>query len=77
MLTEFVADPTLAGVRLFNDDGTGNVVAGAAAGRSGMECTSCHDVHNGAQTKDVLLLRGKLIGSDQASGYICTQCHKK
>jgi hypothetical protein len=77
ILAEFVADPTAAGVRLFNDDGTGNIVAGAAAGRSGMECTSCHDVHNGSQTKDVLLLRGKLVGSDQASGYICEQCHKK
>jgi nitrate reductase cytochrome c-type subunit len=76
-LTEFVADPSLAGVRLFNDDGTGNIVAGASAGRSGMECTSCHDVHNGAKTQDVMLLRGKLVGSDQASGYICTQCHKK
>jgi hypothetical protein len=72
-----VADPSLAGVRLFNDDGTGNIVAGAAAGRSGMECTSCHDVHNGAKAVDVMLLRGKLVGSDQASGYICTQCHKK
>jgi Doubled CXXCH motif (Paired_CXXCH_1) len=77
ILAEFVADPTVAGVRLFNDDGTGNIVAGAAAGRSGMECTSCHDVHNGSLTKDVLLLRGKLVGSDQASGYICEQCHKK
>jgi len=76
-VTEFVADPTTAGIRLFNDDTTGNITAGAAAGRSGMECTSCHDVHNGASTKDVMLLRGKLIGSDQASGYICEQCHKK
>jgi Doubled CXXCH motif (Paired_CXXCH_1) len=76
-LAEFVADPTLAGIRLFNDDGIGNIVAGKAQGRSGMECTSCHDVHNGVATKDVMLLRGKLIGSDQASGYICEQCHKK
>ena len=77
ILTEFEGDPTAAGIRLFNDDGTGNIVAGAAAGRSGMECTSCHDVHNGAQTKDVMLLRGKLVGSDKASGYLCEQCHKK
>jgi nitrate reductase cytochrome c-type subunit len=76
-LNEFVADPTVAGIRLFNDDGAGNITAGASAGRSGMECTSCHDVHNGAQTKDVMLLRGKLTGSDQASGYICEQCHSK
>jgi hypothetical protein len=77
ILAEFEGDPTAAGIRLFNDDGTGNIVAGAAAGRTGMECTSCHDVHNGAQTKDVMLLRGKLAGSDKASGYLCEQCHKK
>jgi hypothetical protein len=76
-LTEFVADPTLAGIRLFNDDSTGNITAGPAAGRTGMECTSCHDVHNGAKTADVMLLRGKLVGSDKASGYICEQCHAK
>lgn len=76
-VTEFVADPTTAGIRLFNDDGSGNIIAGAVAGATGMECTSCHDVHNGKNTKDVMLLRGKLAGSDQASGYICTQCHAK
>jgi hypothetical protein len=78
ILTEFVADPSKLGVRLFNDDGTGNIIAGTAAGRTGLECTSCHDVHNGATTKDIMLLRGKLTGSDTAAGgYICTQCHKK
>lgn len=78
ILTEFAADPSQKGVRLFNDDGTGNIIAGAASGRTGMECTSCHDVHNGATTKDVMLLRGKLTGSDTApGGYICTQCHAK
>jgi nitrate reductase cytochrome c-type subunit len=77
VVEEFVADPTLAGIRLFQDDGTGDIIAGTAAGRTGMECTSCHDVHNGKVVKDVMLLRGKLAGSDQASGYICTQCHIK
>jgi hypothetical protein len=76
-LAEFVADPTLAGMRLFNDDGAGNIVAGAVGGRTGMECTSCHDVHNGPRTKDVMLLTGKLTGSSQSDGYICEQCHKK
>jgi nitrate reductase cytochrome c-type subunit len=76
-LSEFVANPTTKGIRLFNDDGAGNIIAGVATGRTGMECTSCHDVHNGAGTKDVMLLRGKLTGSDAASGYICTQCHNK
>jgi hypothetical protein len=74
---EFVADPTLAGIRLFQDDGTGDIIAGTRAGATGMECTSCHDVHNGKNTKDVMLLRGKLAGSDKASGYICEQCHAK
>lgn len=76
-LDEFVADPTLAGIRLFNDDGSGNIIAGKAAGRTGMECTSCHDVHNGPRTQDVMLLTGKLTGSTQADGYICLQCHDK
>jgi Doubled CXXCH motif (Paired_CXXCH_1) len=76
-LAEFVADPTLAGMRLFNDDGAGNIVAGAVGGRTGMECTSCHDVHNGARTKDAFLLTGKVTGSSQSDGYICVQCHKK
>jgi nitrate reductase cytochrome c-type subunit len=76
-LAEFQADPTVAGIRLFNDDGAGNIIAGKAAGRSGMECTSCHDVHNGPRTKDVMLLTGKLTGSTQPDGYICLQCHIK
>jgi hypothetical protein len=33
---------------------------------------------NGARVKDIMLLTGKLAGSDTApGGYICTQCHKK
>ena len=77
--TEWVADPMATNkIRLFNDDGTGHVIAGAVAGKSGIECTSCHDVHNGARVKDVMLLTGKLVGSDRApGGYICTQCHLK
>lgn len=76
-LPEFQADPTLTGIRLFNDDGAGNIIAGKAAGRTGMECTSCHDVHNGSRTQDVMLLTGKLTGSTQTDGYICLQCHIK
>ena len=65
-------------IRLFNDDGAGNVVAGVVAGKSGIECTSCHDVHNGARVKDVMLLTGQLAGADRSpGGYICTQCHLK
>jgi nitrate reductase cytochrome c-type subunit len=77
--TEWVADPMATnGIRLFNDDGTGNIVVGVAAGRTGIECSSCHDVHNGSRAKDVLLLTGMLAGSDRSpGGYICTQCHLK
>ena len=69
-------------IRLFQDDGAGNVIAGTSAGKSGIECTSCHDVHNGKRVKDVMLLTGMLTGmltgADRApGGYICTQCHLK
>jgi predicted CXXCH cytochrome family protein len=77
--TEWVPDPmTTNKIRLFTDDGTGNVSAGTTSGKSGIECTSCHDVHNGARVKDVMLLTGKLTGADRSpGGYICTQCHLK
>jgi len=76
---EWVADPmTTNKIRLFNDDGAGNISAGASAGKTGIECTSCHDVHNGPRVKDVMLLTGALTGSDRSpGGYICTQCHLK
>jgi hypothetical protein len=42
------------------------------------KCLSCHDVHNGARTKEQLLLPGLMSGSNRAlGGYICTQCHLK
>ena len=65
-------------IRLFNDDGAGNMVAGVIPGKTGIECSSCHDVHNGARAKDVMLLTGMLSGADRSQGgYICTQCHLK
>ncbi|HET9653627.1 MAG TPA: hypothetical protein VFP36_15615, partial [Usitatibacter sp.] len=77
--TEWVADPMATNkIRLFTDDGGGNITAGTTAGKSGIECTSCHDVHNGARVKDVMLLTGLLTGKDRnPGGYICTQCHLK
>jgi len=80
VLTEFVAAPTVStstvsGVKLYKDTGSA-IVAGTAAGATGMECNSCHDVHNKSSTEDVML-RGKLVGSTQADGYICLQCHIK
>ena len=75
VLAEWVANPA-APVRLFNDDGTGAISAGAVAGKTGIECSSCHDPHNKAATEDYFL-RGKLTGSTAASGYLCLQCHIK
>lgn len=76
---EWVADPMATNkIRLFNDDGAGNIVAGTVASKTGIECASCHDVHNGPRAKDVYLLTGQLAGSNRApGGYICTQCHLK
>jgi hypothetical protein len=74
---EFIGDPQADGIRLFNDAANDGVItAGALAGKTGIECTSCHDVHNGAQTKDLLLLRGMNSGGT-AQGYLCTKCHAK
>ncbi len=74
---DWVGDPMAAnGIRLFSDDGTGNILVGVSPGRTGIECSSCHDVHNGPRVKDQLLLTGRLSGTDRgAGGYICTQCH--
>lgn len=76
---EWVADPMATNkIRLFNDNGAGDIVAGAVNGKTGIECASCHDVHNGPRAKDVMLLTGTLSGSDRSpGGYICTQCHLK
>ncbi|GAB4177632.1 MAG: cytochrome c3 family protein [Rhodocyclaceae bacterium] len=65
--------PASATVKLFKDIG-GVISAGPSAGATGIECSSCHDPHN-RQTSDDLFLRGKLTGSDRASGYLCAQCH--
>ncbi len=80
VLTEWQADPTqnqtTAHIRLFNDDGSGNITAGAVAAKTGIECPSCHDPHN-KQAVDNWFLRGMAQGSTQADGYICLQCHIK
>jgi cytochrome c553 len=66
--------PPVSPVKLYNDDGAGNIAAGPVAAKSGMECSSCHDVHNKASVDDMFLL-GKLKGSDNT--YICLKCHIK
>jgi len=74
-------DPGTLGIRLFTDDGTGGITAGATASMTGIECSSCHDPHNGAgKVYDAYFLRGKLTGNvatDAATGYICLKCHVK
>jgi len=76
-LTEWVANPTTVNIRLFNDDGSGNITAGPVVGKTGIECSSCHDPHNKA-SEDDLFLRGTLAGSTGgAGGYICLKCHNK
>ena len=67
-------NPVDPDIRLFNDDGLGNISAGAAIGQTGIECTSCHDVHNGPAATGDFLLRGDLGGE---ADYICTKCHDK
>jgi hypothetical protein len=72
---EFVADPGANKIRLFNNPSGSQVVAGAVAGKTGIECSSCHDPHNGSTVEDKYFLRGKLKGSELP--YICLKCHAK
>ena len=73
-MNEWVADPMAAnGIRLYNDDGAGNIVVGVVPGRTGIECSSCHDVHNGPRVKGKLLVTGLLGGSDRRRGRLHLQ----
>jgi hypothetical protein len=74
---EWKADPSANGIRLFHDNGGGDISAGAVAGKTGIECSSCHDPHNGASvpaTSD-FFLRGNYTGAD--ANYLCNKCHTK
>jgi len=71
-LTEWQANPS--GVRLYSDDGAGNISSGPKAKKSGIECSSCHDPHDKKSVDDLFLL-GNLAGSD--SQYLCLKCHIK
>lgn len=78
-VADFNPDPTSLGIRLFNDN-AGNISAGAVAGSTGIECTSCHGVHNERTIVfDQPLLRGTLGGSGTGPGasYICQKCHDR
>ncbi len=74
-LGEFVGDPTLNNIRLFNNPSGSLVVAGAVASITGIECSSCHDPHNGATAIGDFLLRGLPTGN--TADYICLKCHVK
>ncbi|MDH5219465.1 MAG: cytochrome c3 family protein [Gammaproteobacteria bacterium] len=69
-LGDWQPDPEALGIRLYNDDGSGMISSGAVAGQTGMECTSCHDPHNGSTVESAAFLRG-------TTANICTKCHKK
>lgn len=74
VLRDWQPDPTTLGIRLFQDDGAGNVTAGPALTRTGIECSSCHDPHNRASVDDRFLL-GHLGGV--GTEYLCLKCHIK
>lgn len=72
-LSDFNPDPTSLGIRLFKNPAGQQVLAGPSAGITGMECTSCHGVHNEQGiVVDKPLLRGMNGG---AAGNICLKCH--
>ncbi len=76
IVDEFVADPTTVNkIRLFNNQSGNLVVAGALRGKTGIECSSCHDPHNGSTVEDVYFIRGRLRGNSLP--YICLKCHAK
>jgi len=75
----WVADPTANGIRLFTD-AAGTVAvwdsaASPAATNVGIECSSCHDPHNGSGVQATYFLRGELEGN--GVNYLCTKCHVK
>ena len=74
--SEWQANPTSTGIRLFTD-AAGSITAGATPGKTGIECSSCHDPHNGktVPTTSDFFLRGDMTGN--SATYICLKCHKK
>ncbi len=74
LLSGWQPTPEANGIKLYTDDGT-SVFAGVTPGQTGMECTSCHDPHNGSEVQDIFFLRG-LLGGNTAD-YICVKCHDK
>ena len=72
-LAKYVSNPTTSGIRLFNNPAALQVSAGPTAGKTGIECTSCHGPHNEpGMVKDKPFLRGKNSGGTDG---ICYKCH--
>ena len=77
VFSEWVSKPALP-IRLYQQTGL-NAVTRAAPGNctpgsAGIECSSCHDVHN-RENLDTDLLRGYISGS--GANYLCNECHAK
>lgn len=73
VLSGWQPDPTANGIRLFNQVGQ-TVTAGTLTGSTGIECASCHDLHDGPDVEDKFFLRGSTDARDP--NYICTKCHQ-
>lgn len=75
-LPDWQPDPQTLNIVLYHD-AAGTIVNGAADGTTGMECGSCHDVHNGPNVLagTPYLLYGTVGGQD--TNYICLKCHIK
>ena len=73
VLSGWKADPTMDGIRLFNQSGS-TVFAGTTTGSTGIECASCHDPHDGPDVQDDMFLRGSTDAGD--GNYICRKCHQ-
>jgi cytochrome c553 len=80
---DFRADPTTVGMRLFTMEAGAPVATTDPAkltNSAGIECTSCHGVHNEKEfVEDEPLLRGTRGGNSvvNGKGYICMKCHPR
>ena len=73
---EYVANPEAKGIHMYQDTGSGNIIrAKGVSTNLGIECSSCHDVHNGPDVQGPRLLLGELSGN--GGNYICSKCHIK
>lgn len=70
---DYVADPV--NVKLFTD-ASGESLQGPTPGSTGIECASCHDVHN-RQVKEDPLLRDFFTLASGSPSQICFDCHNK